>query len=165
MKDNARRIAESYAIMGLKCRDAQAIESALKEHYQVTCSDTDGFLEMAQNDAPVTIATVLKSFYQKHPECFVGYVGAPSFKSDLLDREAKTRFIREHGLAAWDALPATPNSPTSKYIVKPILPSSEMKQAEWLQLTPKERCAAITAWGGKAVQTVERIMSRRARAQ
>jgi hypothetical protein len=161
MSDTPQAVANAYAIMGLKARDANEVITTLRDKYQIEASDADGFLNLEQNGAPANIATVLQSYFKNHPDQFVGHAGEIRYKADCKDNATKVKFIRDHGYEAWAALPATENSPEAKNVLKPVILSTEMKAKEWLQLTPKERIAGISAWGDKAIHNVEKIMARK----
>ena len=161
MTDPKNALVQALNIMGLKCRDAQQIMTTLKESHQVEVDDSEGFLSLKQNGADVNPATVLQAYFKQHPADFVGHSGEIRYKSDVKDDKAKVALIRERGIDYWSALPATENSPTAKNVVKPAIVSTQMKRAEWLQLTPKEKTAAITSWGDRALSIVSEIQARR----
>jgi len=159
--DPKQALVQALSIMGLKARDAEQIVTTLKESHQVEVDDSEGFLSLKQNGADVNPATVLQAYFRQHPQDFIGHSGEIRYKSDVKDDKAKVALIREKGIDYWTALPATENSPTGQHVVKPAIVSTQMKRSEWLQLTPREKTAAITSWGNKAIGIVSEIQSRR----
>jgi hypothetical protein len=161
MADIAHAVAQSFGSMGLKPRAASKIIEDMKA-LGFEFSTEEGFLSVSQTGTQHNPATVLSSYFKQHPEQFHGHAGEIKFKSDLgNDSAAKSRWISEHGFQAWNDLPATPNSPTAKNTITPVIASTEMTQKEWKQLTASERSAAISSWGADALHNVEVIMARR----
>jgi len=161
MSDRRNAVAQAFAVMGLKVRDAATVLSTLESQHQCKVSDEGGFLSIEQNGQQVNIPTILQAYLKQHPADFVGHVGEVRYKSDVPDDKAKVALIREKGIDWWAALPATKDSPTAKDVVKPVIASTQMKRSEWLQLTPKEKTAAIASWEDKAIAIVQEINARR----
>lgn len=161
MADVQQALAQSFGTMGLKVRSAsQVLEKLQADGYVATVAD--GFLAVSQTGTQMNLPTLLQSYFKKHPADFVGHSGEIKYKSDLGDdSEAKSKIIADKGYAFWAALPATPNSPTAKDVLKPVVASTQMKRSEWLQLTPAEKSDAISSWGSSALRTVEEIQARR----
>ena len=145
--------------MGLKVRDAQGVVSKL-EGMGYTVTDANGYLSVCQGDTVMNVGQLLQSFFEKNPADFYGHAGEIRYKSDI-PQDAKSKFIAEHGFAAWNALPANEKSPGAVNVVKPTIVSTELTQAQWLTLTPAEKSAAIAGWGKGAVGICQKIMARR----
>jgi hypothetical protein len=105
----------TFFAAGAKPRDISAILSKLTSDFQVEASVAGGLLNMTQGGIPVSVGTIISSYRQKFPRDFYGEAGEVRFKSDLKgDLAAKSRWIREHSLAEWDALPFDEKSPGAR---------------------------------------------------
>lgn len=159
MSDILKAIAQAFGVIGLKVRDPQIVIDRLKAK-GLAVSDTDGFLSISQGDTQMNVGQILQACLKQHPEDFVGHSGEIRFKSDIA-KDAKVAWIKEHGLAAFEQLPANEKSPGAKNVLQPVILSEQMKAAEWLRLTRSEKIAAIAAWGKESTAIVERILARK----
>jgi hypothetical protein len=148
----------TFYASGSKPKDVAAILNRLASDFGVEASVDGGLLCLKQNGSPASVGAILAAYRQKFPRDFFGEAGAVNFKSDLQgDTAAKLKFIREHGLPAWDALPANENSPGAANVVTDAIPSAGMKRAEYQRLSTAEKiklCSEIGASG------ISKIMGR-----
>src|SRR5260370_10439613 len=96
---------------GSKPKDVAEIIAKLESEQGVICTVEGGLLAMSQNGQPASVGNVLAAFKAKNERSFFGGAGQVNFKDDLAgDTAAKSRFIAEHGFAAWNALPLNEKS-------------------------------------------------------
>jgi len=149
----------TFYAAGLKPKDVAAILTKLQTEFGVTASVEGGMLELRQGSTVFSVGTMLQSYAQKYPREFFGSAGEVRFKEDLAgDLAAKTRFIKERGLDAWEALPLNAQSLSAQRVVTDQLPHVGMKRAEFLRLSLSERSKFAGEWGEKAIG---QIMARR----
>ncbi len=149
----------TFHAAGLKPKDVTAVLAKLETEFGVTASVEGGMLTLKQGSTVFSTGTMLAAYCAKYPREFHGQTGAVNFKSDLAgDMAAKTRFIREHGLPAWDALPFDEKSPTARHVVTGTIPHSGMRRGEYQTLSLAEKSKLAGEIGPTGI---EKILSRK----
>ena len=129
----------------------------------VSLDASHGYLALTQSDGNAAVpSSACETLRREHPEFFAADATRDkvSCKQDL-ERgtqtdiyKAKSAYIAQHGLAAWEALPKTKDEAVRKSA--PV--SLDMTRAEYLALTLSERARFAGAVGAEGVS---RIMARR----
>lgn len=160
MTNELIRAAESiFHAAGAKPKDVAAIITKLKADHQVELSVEGGILTAHQGGTLANIGTIIGAYRQKNPREFYGEAGSVSFKDDLAgDNAAKSRFISEHGFAAWEALPLNAKSPGANRVVTDAIPSEAMKAKDYARLSIPEKSKLAGEIGAAGI---ERILARR----
>lgn len=148
----------TFHAAGAKPKDVAAILTKLaSDGYEFSVEG--GLLSATHTGSPINVGTLLQAYRQKHPRDFYGEAGEVRFKSDLAgDIAAKTRWIREHGIAAWDALPVNEKSPGAVNVITEVIPHSGMSAKEYSRLSLAEKAKLAGEIGPRGV---ERILARR----
>jgi len=145
----------TFHAAGIKPKDVAAILTKLESEYGVEASVAGGMLELKQGSTIFSVGTMLQAYSAKYPREFFGSAGTVNFKSDLAgDLAAKTRFIRENGLPAWDSLPLNEKSAGASRVVTGQIPNIAMKRSEYLKLSLSEKSKLTGEIGLKAVEAI-----------
>lgn len=151
----------TFFAAGAKPKNVAEIIDKLSTAHQVTASVEGGLLTLTQNGSPVSTGTVLNAYRQKNPRDFYGEAGTVNFKSDLAgDPAAKSRWITEHSLAEWEALPFDAKSPGANRVVTDAIPLASMTCQEYMRLSVAEKAKLAGEIGASGIQ---RIMVRKPR--
>jgi hypothetical protein len=149
----------TFLAAGCKPKDISVICARMEADHQVTFSVDGGLLSANVSGTLANLGTLLAAYRAKYPRDFYGESGAVNFKSDLADDSAaKSRYISEFGLSAWEQLPLNEQSIGAKHVVREGVPSAAMKRAEYLRLSIAERTKLAAELGPDGIG---RIMSRR----
>jgi hypothetical protein len=144
---------------GLKPKDATAVLAKLESEFGVTASVEGGMLTLKQGDTVFSVGQMLQSYAAKFPREFYGGAGQVTFKSDLTgDNQAKMKFINEHGLDAWAALPLNEQSPGAQHVTTDAIPSAAMRASDYRRLSTREKSKLC---GEIGVKGIEKICARR----
>jgi len=142
-----------------KPKDVAEIISKLEAEHGVVCAVEGGLLTMTQNGAAASVGTLLAAFKSKNERAFFGGAGQVNFKDDLAgDTAAKSRFIAEHGFAAWNALPLNEKSAGAQHVTNATIPHAGMKRSEYQRLTVAEKSKLAGEVGAKGI---DRILGRK----
>ena len=118
-----------------------------------------GLLSATHTGTPMNAGTLLQAYRQKNPRDFFGEAGGVRFKSDLAgDNAAKSRWIREHSFAEWEALPYDEKSLTARNVKDATIAHAGMRAAEYARLSLAEKAKLASEIGAKGI---ERILTRR----
>ena len=151
----------TFHAAGCKPKDTAAILARLQTEYGVTASVSNGLLKLEQTGTVMDVGASLATYKQKYPRDFYGEAGTVNFKSDLAgDPAAKSRFIAEHGIAEWEALPFDAKSPGANKVVTDAIPLASMTCAEYMRLSVAEKSKLAGEIGAAGI---ERIMARKPR--
>lgn len=132
----------------------------------VSASAPNGYLVLVQADGSACVpSSACETLRKERPELFAS---SPRFDkiSSLEDfnrgtqqeiAKAKSDYIRQHGEAAYTALPRTKEQAE----LKSAEVSPAMSRREWLACDSKTKSRFISAMGDSATQVVATIMSRR----
>ena len=123
---------------------------AALEAMGVSVAVEDGFLVMSQSGTPLHTSLSLKTFASKpeHAKYFILEGSHPSAWST----STKSRYIKDHGLAAYERLLRQPKEHGIGTL------SLDLTRAQYLSLTMAEKQAFIAAYG---VEGVQRVMARK----
>jgi hypothetical protein len=145
---------KTFGLAGHKAKDIPALLATLKKEYNVDASISSGMLKLAQGDVVMDIGAAMQTYRARHPADFYGNTDV-NFKDDLIDdQDGKIKFIREHGLAAWAALPANAKSPGAVHVKTAAIPSSHMKRAEYLRLSLEEKSKLAAEIGHQGIGVI-----------
>jgi len=128
------------------------------ESEQVTVTVEGGLAVLMQGGQPANAGQVIAAFRTKYPRMFYGEAGEVRYKSDLKDDlAAKVRWIAEHSLAEWEALPYDAQSATAKNVVTDQIPSEAMTREQYMRLSIPEKAKVAGELGPRGI---EKIMAR-----
>jgi hypothetical protein len=140
---------------GAKPKDPAAILQRLAAEFKCEFSVDGGLLTIKQTGTMLSAGSILSAYRQKYPRDFFGESGEVRYKSDLQgDNAAKTRFIREHGFAAWDALPFDEKSPGAKNVVTDAIPSAMMRRSDYQRLSLTEKATLAGEIGAAGIEQI-----------
>lgn len=150
---------KTFGLAGHKAKDVPAVLAKLKEQYGVDASISSGMLKLSQGETVMDIGAAIDTFREKNPRDFYGSTGDVTFKEDIADdTSAKVAYIKEHGYAAWAALPLNEKSLGAQNAVRNAIPSGHMTRQQYLLLTVAEKTKLASELGPDGIG---RIMARR----
>ena len=160
MTNEIIRAAErTFYAAGAKPKDVAAIIRKLQSDHQVELSVDGGLLTAKQGGAVASLGTIIGAYRQKYPRDFYGEAGEVRFKDDLKgDNSAKSRFIAENGLTAWEALPLNEKSAGATHVITDAIPSEAMTAKEYARLSIAEKTKLAGEVGPAGIG---RILARR----
>jgi hypothetical protein len=125
----------------------QDVATAFKAN-QVQLNESNGYLNAEMHGQPVHLNTVTESLATKEPERFFPRdVSTVKSKAEM-DTKAKVQFIREHGEAAFTALPAAaPTEPT-------VLDKHRITAPEYKALSRKTKTELLHHWTPNDIATI-----------
>ena len=149
----------TFHAAGHKPKSISAVLEQIKADHGIEATVSGGLLSLKQGSTTFDLGTVVSAIAEKHPRLFYGGAGTVNFKSDLADDpQAKVRYIKEHGLPAWDALPLNEKSPNANKVVTDQIPNSEMTSQEYMRLSLSEKSDLAGRIGAVGIQ---KIMARK----
>lgn len=142
-----------------KPKDIAGIVTKLQNDHQVQLSVEGNLLVAHQNGALANLGQIISAYRTKYPRDFYGEAGEVNFKSDLAgDTAAMSRYVREHGLSAWEALPASPNSLSAHRVVRDVIPHEGITREQYGKLSTAEKVRLTAEIGPSGI---ERILARK----
>ena len=111
---------------------------------------SNGYLNASQSVAGAETAMhvnqVFEGLAKQEPDRFFPREVGNVQSRDALDTEGKIKFIREHGLEAWEKLPAKAQG---EQVV--VLDQRKLTKSQWLALDRTTRAQLAAQWGADAV--------------
>ena len=139
--------------------DLQVLALLKSKGVNVSVSDS-GYLELSQAGTQMVLSQAFETLRKDNPTWFVSDPrrDAISSRQDFHGSAsevagAKSAWIAKHGIAAWEALPAT----REQAELRSAVPSASMSKKEYLSLTFSERAQLAGLLGGDGIA---RIMAR-----
>jgi hypothetical protein len=156
-------LRDAFSSYGMRFTEADNVDIILGKLSALGVTATVGplGLELAQGSTEMSLAKACATLRQQNPTLFASdtrfdqissledFHGLPS---EVI--KAKSQWVSEHGLAAFEALPRT----RAKAALQSVAPSATMRRQEWLAIPLKERARLMDVLG---VDTVGKIMARK----
>lgn len=133
-------------VVGAKPKDTTVVLDRLKSEFNIDATMSGGLLKLTQasesGETVMDTGLALANYIKKFPLDFHGEnpePGSINFKSDVIGIAAKSAFIEERGLTAWERLPASATSPGAAHVLNNAIPRPEMNRTDYLRLTVSEK--------------------------